>query len=113
MDLEQLASLLAVGAFLGGLGKRITTLVFPYGTKGKHRGWRRIWFLTMWAHPILAGVGIGLTGLLPNPAFLDNGKDFALGGAIWYGLAGMLSSAAFYRLDSMVKGPSESGNGAG
>lgn len=104
MDLEQLASLLAVGAFLGGIGKPITQMVFPNGTKGKHTGWRWVWFATMWAHPILAGMLIGLSGYLPSPAFLDNGKDFQLGGALWYGLAGMLSSTAYYRLDSMVRG---------
>lgn len=104
MDLEQIASLIAVGAFLGGIGQRITAMVFPFGTRGPWRGWRKVWHATMWLHPILAGACIGLSGYLPAPPFLNVEGKFQVGGAIWYSLAGMLSSAAFYRLDAIVKG---------
>lgn len=105
MELEHLATLLAVGAFLGGIGRQVTLLVFPNGTKGVHTGWRSFWHSTLWLHPILVGMLIGLTGWLPSPAFFDiEGKDFTLGGVIWYGLAGMFSSTAFYRLDKTIKG---------
>jgi hypothetical protein len=104
MELEQIMSLLAVGAFLGGVGREVTRMVFPNGTRGPWIGWRWLWHATLWAHPIMVGALIGLTGYLPSPPFLNVEGKMAVGGAVWYGLAGMFSSTAFYRLDGMVKG---------
>lgn len=107
MQLEQLASLLVVGALLAGVGRGVTGMVFPEGTGTEVRGkWtpaQRAFFFTMWAHPIVVGALLGIPDWLPAPAFMGVGDKVLVGRVVWYAVAGVFSSAAFYRLERHIK----------
>lgn len=113
MQLEQLASLLVVGALLAALGRGVTSWVFPDGMskpiiralprKG-WAAWRRVFFLTMWLHPIVAGALLGVPDWLPAPAFMGTEDKLLVGRVVWYAVSGVFSSAAFYRVEGTIRG---------
>lgn len=89
---------------MAALGRGITGMVFPYGTKVAMVGWRLWFFRTMWAHPILVGALLGLPDWLPAPAFMGTADKVLVGRVVWYAVAGCFSSAAFYRLEGHIRG---------
>lgn len=108
MEMEQLMSLLVVGALLGAIGRGVTGMMFPDGTgddaKKKWSRHQKMFFYTMWLHPILVGGLLGVPDWLPAPTFLGVGDKIRAGRICWYALAGAFSSTAFYRMDRKIKG---------
>jgi hypothetical protein len=100
MELVDTLSLLVVGAILAAIGQGITGMVFGKGPKAGHKGWRGVFYVTMWAHPILAGALLGLVPDLPAPEFMG---EAWLGGVLWYALAGVFSSTAYDGVSTWFK----------
>ncbi|MCK4718297.1 MAG: hypothetical protein KAT70_06475 [Thermoplasmata archaeon] len=100
MGLIEFASMLVVGALLAAIGKGVTRNVFGSEPKAGRKGWRGVFYVTLWAHPILAGALLGLPAWLPAPTFMG---DHLLGRVLWYALAGVFSSTAYDAIASLVK----------
>ena len=100
MTLVDFAALLAVGALLSAVGKGVTTLVFGSGPKAGRKGWRGVFYVTMWAHPIVVGALLGIGPWLPAPAFMG---DAFLGRMVWYALAGVFSTTAYDGVSLLIK----------
>lgn len=100
MGLNELASMLAVGALLAALGRGVTGMVYGSGPKAGHPGWRGVFYVTMWAHPILVGMLLGIPPWLPAPEFMG---EAMLGRVLWYAVAGVFSSTAYDAISSIIK----------
>lgn len=107
LDFSIVGSFLAVGALLGIIGSRINKMVFRGKPKTQAVGWRRLWYRTVWLHPIVAGALLALVApSLPAPLFMGDGR---IGAMVWFGLAGgeshlivRMIDAAFKRADGRV-----------
>lgn len=100
IDLSLFIPFLVVGAVLGALGKGIQSLVFKGCPKHATSGWRRLFYRTMWLHPMAAGAVLGLTGWVPVPEFMGTGLA---SGAFWYALAGAQAHTVVRLVDSEIK----------
>ena len=100
MELSQLGGFLAIGALLAILGKGVTKMVFGSAPKAGRKGWKGVFYVTLWLQPIVAGALIGLCRPLPAPVFIG---DKLLGSVIWYALAGGMSPAIYSAFRSAVK----------
>lgn len=100
MQGDHLFALLSVGALLAAMTKGVTTIVFDGKPDPSARGWRGVFYVTLWAHPILIGALVGAVLRLPSPAFLG---DAVAGRAIWFALSGVFSSSAYSAVNSAVK----------
>lgn len=92
MSFMDIGGFLAVGALLALVGKGVTSMVFRGGPKAGRKGWRGVFYVTMWAHPLVVGALLGLVPSLPAPGFMGSGT---VGSVIWYALAGGFSSTCY------------------
>jgi hypothetical protein len=92
--------MLVVGALLAAIGNGVTAQVYPDGQKRGRSGWRGWFYMTMWAHPIVAGALLGVPEWLPAPEFM--GSNMA-GRVIWYAISGVFSSSAYDAVMSVIK----------
>lgn len=101
MQLADLVGLGAVGALLAFLFQGLANLVFGTGKRAGSPGWRGVYYVTMWAHPMLAGAALGYYGTsLPAPLGLGAER---VGRVIWYALAGALSPMLYDAVQGMIK----------
>lgn len=100
MSLIDFAALLVVGAVLSAIGKGVTRMVFGSGPKAGRKGWRGVFYVTMWLHPIAAGALLGIGPWLPAPEFMG---DAMLGRVMWYALAGVFSTTAYDGVSLLLK----------
>ena len=101
MDFSQVGSLVVVGAVLGLVGRQISKLVFQGKPKMQATGWRKVFYRSMWAHPVVAGMVLALAASsLPAPEYLGDGLA---GRVIWYALAGGWSHSIVKIVDAMFK----------
>jgi hypothetical protein len=101
MSLYELGGFLTVGTLLAAVGRGVTGHVFGGAPKAGRRGWRGVFYVTMWAHPLLAGavLGHGLESL-PAPDFMGDGSA---GRVIWYALSGVFSHSCYDLFSNMIK----------
>lgn len=100
MELVDFASLLVTGAVLAAIGRGMTAMVFGKGPKAGRPGWRGVFYVTLWFHPILVGALLGLIPSLPAPEFMGSGHA---GRVMWYALAGVFSSTAYDAVSNILK----------
>lgn len=100
MQLLDLATLLVVGSVLAACFKGLTWMIYGRGPKAGHKGWKGVYYVTLWAQPIAVGALIGWPKWLPAPEFM--GKETA-GRVLWYALAGIFSSTAYDAVASVIK----------
>src|SRR3990172_296579 len=100
METLDVLSLAVVGCILSALGNGLTAMVFGRGSKAGRPGWRGVVYVTLWAHPILAGMLVGLIPGMPSPAFMG---DALAGSVFWYALAGVFSSTLYDAVSSFIK----------
>ena len=108
MGFAELGGFLAMGALFAIIGKHLNKMVFSSrGGKGAGSpGWHGVWYVTMWAHPIVEGALLGAFGSLHAPKFVGDGL---LGGVIWYALAGGLSPSCYNAIRNVIKHLAERG----
>lgn len=82
MEFSEVGGFLAVGALLALIGRGVVSSV---KARAGSPGWRGVFYVTQWAHPILAGAALGLISSLPAPVYVGDGTA---GRVIWYALAG-------------------------
>lgn len=97
METSDLLTLLAVGAFVAGILKGVNSMV---GARAGAAGWRGVFYVTIWLHPVLLGALFGLPNWFPAPHFMG---DAIAGRVIWYGLSGMFSSTAYDAISTILK----------
>ena len=85
---------LVVGALLSVIGEGIKRMVFRDPHKAAAKGWRGWYYLSMWAHPILAGSGLGAAGL-PSPEGFPS--------LLWYAGAGAFSGTCYAAVEAAIK----------
>jgi hypothetical protein len=100
MTWQDLVGFVAVGAFLAVIGKGVSTLVFGGATRAGESGWRGVYYVTMWLHPVLTGGLLGAFTTLPAPTGMGSGLA---GKVIWYALAGGFSPALYSAVRSVIK----------
>ena len=101
MELGHLIAFVVVGALLAILGKGIHGMVFPKGvSKAGHPGWRGVFYMTMWVHPIIVGAIIGIPAWLPAPEMMG---DHTAGRIIWFALSGGIAPTCYNAVMSVVK----------
>lgn len=100
MELVDFMSLLAVGGLLAAIGRGVNGMVFGKGPKAGHPGWRGVFYITMWLHPIMVGGLLGFPAWLPAPEFMG---DTTAGRVVWYALSGVFSSTAYDAVMSVIK----------
>jgi len=96
-----LLSLIIAAVLLAALGQGATAQVFGEAGPAPTTGWRETWRRTMWLHPILGGVLLGLLGL-PAPAVLWDG---VVGAVVWYAAAGALALPVYRWLRALLERP--------
>jgi|LNFM01.1.fsa_nt_gb hypothetical protein len=102
-------SALVIGT-IGEVVKRIIRLLDPMSLGSKVRqdvttytGWRRVYYVTLPAHPVLVGVGLGFMPWLPAHDALTK-PGFELAGHIGtYALAGVVCKIGYDTLVSTIK----------
>jgi hypothetical protein len=91
----------AVSCLLSAIGQGINRWVFGDKPKAGRQGWRGVWYVTLWAHPILAG---GLLGWCVPSLHVPPGMgEGAAGRVIWYALAGAIAPAVYSAVRGVLK----------
>ena len=99
MDMMMMLSFVVVATVLGMVGRGMSKMVFGTGPRAGQKGWRGVFYVTMWAHPIVAGGLIGLTAL-PAPQAMG---DATIGAVLWYAVAGGFSHTVLRAVESALK----------
>lgn len=101
MELVDLLSFAVVGALLAGIGKGINSMVYgSAGPKPGHKGWRGVWYVTLWLHPIVVGGLLGLSPWLPAPEAMGS---TTAGRVLWYAAAGLFASTLYDAIRGFIK----------
>lgn len=100
VDLAVFGSFIVVAGVLGAIGHRVQIAVFGELPKASAVGWRKTFYRTLWVHPLLAGLLIGLFHVLPVPEFMGGSLAASV---LWYILAGSQSHTVIRWIDSEVK----------
>lgn len=85
MEFSEIGGFVVIGALLAVLSKGLTGAT---GARAGSPGWRGVYYVTAWLHPVVAGAALGLISSLPAPEYVGDGTA---GRVIWYALAGGLS----------------------
>lgn len=98
---SDLFAFLVVGAVLGAIGIRLDRFIFGAGQRAGRKGWRGVFYVTSWSHPILAGGAIGfMFPSLPVPTWMGGGQA---GSTFWYMLSGICSTTLYMGVDRILK----------
>lgn len=100
MSWHDLIGFFVVGALLSLIGKGVSSIVFNGAPKAGCAGWRGVFYVTLWAHPIVAGAIVGYYVQIPMPIGLGE-SDVAR--SMWFALAGGNSNALYSSVRSVIK----------